>query len=199
MVILWPLAALVALYASAYAVDRVRGVQPEWTPVSDVRTFLADKEADDAPWWADLLGAVFAIGLFVRSGCHVYSALIAGADPHVADNDVTLVNTVLALRQDSRADLGARILSLFAGVEAWLMFDPQSLGAMIDGPATVQVAVPAFVAANIAVLLADPLLFAVYRLRTRRNTSETDTMTHDSADDSRIAMTTDGGRSRGEH
>lgn len=189
------LGGLVALYGAAWAVDRLRGVRPEWRPLETLRALEERHAPDDAPLWAEVVGGLLAPGLFVRSGLHVFAALLARADPHVVDNDVTAGNVVGALRDELHADLGARVLALAAGVTLWLLFDPLSMP--FGGPAWVAPVGRGFVVANLAVLVGDPLLLAWYRLRLRTTDSTDMTLTSDTPERTGTPAT-DGGRAGGE-
>lgn len=127
-----------------------------------VRAWDAEHGADDAPIWAEALGTILAIGLIVRAGAHVWAAVLADIDPTVDEMDVRMGNVVLAARSSLRVDAVGRHLAAVFGVVAWVLFDP--LG-MTAGSAIATGALRAFVVANLAVLLGDPVLFAIDRLR----------------------------------
>jgi hypothetical protein len=150
------LAAVLGAFAVAHTADRVRGVRSDYLAALDG---LHDRlTTDDATWWVEVLGAVFAPALTVRSGCHVWMALLAGADPQVDPQDVTLQNVVVALRDGSVAtDLAGRLLAAGVGVTGWLLVVPVI-------PASESI-VRAYVALNCTVLTADPLGVAVRRCR----------------------------------
>jgi hypothetical protein len=109
---------------------------------------------DDAPLWAEVCGLLLAPALFARAGVHVWVALFADVDPRLAPGtDVTVASPIRGLRGD-RHDAVARLGVCGAGVAA--------LGAW--PPAVIQTLPPLLaigLTAQIAVLLADPALYAV--------------------------------------
>jgi hypothetical protein len=127
---------------------------------------------DDAPAWAEVLGVVLVVGLATRDGVHAWTALLGGdllgerVDPHLADHDVTLASPVLGLR-GHRLDRVARAGTALLGAGAWHLFDPA--GIVATNPV-----VGAWVAANVAVLCADPALWALHRIMTTPQSDPTD-------------------------
>lgn len=161
---------LTALYGAAYLVDRVRGVTPRTDVLASVRAWDDRHEPDDAPLWAEVCGVVFAAGLLIRAGAHIVAALIDGSDPRVADSDVSFGNAVASLRGGEwRPDLAGRVLAVGLGVCGWVLLDP--LGMEATGAGVV-------VAANLGVLVADPLWFAVHRVRNRQTETQSMTQSH---------------------
>ena len=133
------------------------------TVLDAVREWDEQHGADDAPLWAEVLGTVLAVGLIVRAGSHVWAAILAGVNPTVDEMDVRASNVVLAARNNLRVDAVGRHLAAVFGVLAWVLFDPFSMTA---GSELATLTLHALVVANLAVLLGDPVLFAIDRLRT---------------------------------
>lgn len=133
------------------------------TVLDAVREWDEQHGADDAPLWAEVLGTVLAVGLIVRAGSHVWAAILAGVNPTVDEMDVRASNVVLAARNNLRVDAVGRHLAAVFGVLAWVLFDPFSMTA---GSELATLTLRALVVANLAVLLGDPVLFAIDRLRT---------------------------------
>lgn len=117
--------------------------------------------ADDDRWWAEVLGLVFAVGLYLRATTHVLTALVAGdvldedINPRLADTDVTLASPVTGLR-GHRVDRAARFATLVVGLGAWLYLTPLTGG-------TAPIA--AFTVAQLAVCLLDPVAFVAWQAR----------------------------------
>lgn len=111
--------------------------------------------ADDAPLWVEALGAVLVIGLLYRDAIHIFTALAADISPELDDHDVTLESPVVALR-GHRFERGARVGACLFGVGAWML--------LVDGAARPAWAT-AFVSANTAVLIGDPIAWALARAR----------------------------------
>jgi hypothetical protein len=156
-------AGVLAAFTLACSIDRYRGAD------SETLAALAVAEdrltADDAPLWAEVLGVVLAPALVLRGGCHVWAALLAGVDPAVDRNDVTLQNVVLAVRDESAtADLAGRLLAASIGITAWLAVLPVASGNGI---------VRAYLALNCTVLAADPLGVVARRHPSRPMTDAT--------------------------
>jgi hypothetical protein len=162
---------LVGLFGLAVAIDRVRGV--ESTALRQLRE--SDLGADDAPLWAEAVGAVLAVGLTARAGCHVWMAIIGGEDPSLAGSDVTPANAVGACRGPEvvAVDVAGRLFALALGVTMWLLLRPLSMP--IDANPALTMLVRLFAVANLGVLLTDPLGLGVHRVAQRRNRSTTHT------------------------
>lgn len=128
---------------------------------------------DDAPVWAEVLGTVLAVGLVVRGGIHVWTALLGSElpgvdiDPTVDKQDITLASPVFALR-GHRLDLFARLITAAIGIALW-----QSMVSGARPPL-----VNAFTAAQLAVCIADPLVFVVWGAITYRDDSKMRETTH---------------------
>lgn len=130
-----------------------------------VRRWDAAHGADDVPLWAEVLGAGLAIGLLVRAGSHVWAALLAGVDPRLDGHDVAARNVVPAARDAPAVDLAGRLLAFAFGVGMLVLLDPVGVG--YGGPEWLTLGGRALVLLNVAVLVGDPVLFAVDRLRLR--------------------------------
>lgn len=112
---------------------------------------------DDAPWWAEVLGPVLAIGLVLRGGIHVGAALFGRdvlgecIDPHVDKQDVTLASPVIDMR-GHRLDLFARLVTAAIALGLWGMVEAAShpVGA-------------AYLALQLGVCIADPIAFVAWR------------------------------------
>jgi len=118
---------------------------------------------DDARWWAEVLGAVFVGGLFLRAAVHVYVALAArawlpeGCAPHLYDTDITLRSPVVGI-EGHRIEPAARIITALVGAGAWLALVP------VARPWPI---VDVWLVSNLLVPLADPAAWVVHRLRTQ--------------------------------
>lgn len=160
-------APLVAIAIGHY-VDKLRGVETESELVDSLLIANERLSPDDAPRWAEGIAFVLAIGLTIRSACHLGAAAAAGKRLHVTDHDATLGNVVVAIRDgDWRPDLAGRFIAMLFGLVVWTALQPLTL--MWPGPAWVTPLGRLFVLSNVAVLLADPVAFAIYRLRTKTN------------------------------
>lgn len=100
---------------------------------------------------------VLAVGLTARSNCHIAAAHLNSQDPNLATSDLTTASPTVALRDNSRIDLTARLLSFAVGcIGMWMFFR------LAHSPTTIiSTTVWAFVAINAAVVIADPLWFVV--------------------------------------
>lgn len=120
--------------------------------------------SDDDRLWAQLVGAVLAIGLCFRAAIHAWTALLASdildeeIDPHLADTDVSLASPVLGIREH-RTERVARFATGVFGLGAWVALQPF---------ATRPTGVATFLAVNIAVCLGDPLWGVLNYLRVRQ-------------------------------
>jgi len=126
--------------------------------------------SDDARWWAEVLGVVLALGLTIRGGVHVWTALFANAagvfdeeiDPHLADCDITLKSPVKGLREH-RVERVARYATFVVGLVAWSLLAPLTT----DRP---PMAAP-YIVLQVTVLFADPVTFLLDRLTNRLSTT----------------------------
>lgn len=111
---------------------------------------------DDAPLWAEVLGAVLAPGLFIRAAVHVWLAIAADAvrdehvDPHLAGRDITLASPVQGLR-GHRVDPAARVVTAVAAFAAWSAWPPSLIGGVAG----------VWLGANWLVALSDPLQYGL--------------------------------------
>jgi len=130
---------------------------------AELRAAEQNWRTDDAPLWAEVLAAVLPIGLTVRNGVHVYTALFARAhssdtiSPELAASDVTVRSPVEGVRERLRVDAAARYFTCVAGLAGWYLLTPFS--------DSMHPAIQLFYALNVAVCVADPVLFGVDRVR----------------------------------
>lgn len=128
---------------------RLRAMEREW-------------RGEEDRVWAQVVGAVLAVGLFARGATHVWTVLLArewrGVDvsPELADTDISVASPVEELR-GHRLDVVARVATLGVGIGAWAYVAPLTGGS---------VPVQAFVVANIGVCLLDPLWYGMALVRT---------------------------------
>lgn len=116
-----------------------------------------EEMATDGPLWADVVGVVCVVGLFVRGGIHAWTALLTPwTSPELADHDVTWQSPVADLR-GRRVDAIARLGSLCAAGVGLSLFSPWWLASFSPPLAALAVV-------NIAVLAADPVAFVGARL-----------------------------------
>lgn len=123
--------------------------------------------SDDDRWWAQLLAVVLALGLTLRSAIHVLTALILNEwtdlgwidgpriDVALAGTDVAFASPCEGLR-GHRYDLVARYLTFVTGLGVWYLYTPLA-GRPLVGKL--------YVAGTIMVCLADPVAFAIERIR----------------------------------
>lgn len=137
---------------------------------ADLRELNDRLSTDDAPLWAEVLGAVLAPTIALRGGVHAVTALVGARvtgeaiDPHTAGHGLTLASPIRGLR-GHRLDRVARYLTAVIGVGglAWVHF-----------PAIAQPVPRAYVALNCVALAADPFAWAICAIRTRRSTTMTE-------------------------
>lgn len=132
--------------------------------VSDaIRAWDRQFGTDDARWWAEVLGVVLVLGLFLRAAVHVYVALAArawlpeGCDPHLYATDITLRSPVVGI-EGHRIEPAARVITALVGAGAWVALVP------VARPWPV---VDLWVVSNLLVPLTDPAAWVVHRLRQR--------------------------------
>lgn len=112
---------------------------------------------DDARLWAEVLGAVLALGLFIRASVHVYAALAAesvlpeGCDPHLARADISLRSPIVGL-DGHRLEPEVRVVTALIGIGAWAVLIP------VPRPIAI---VDYWLMLNLAVPIADPLAYVV--------------------------------------
>lgn len=153
-----------ALFVIAWAIDRARGLESESDLVVAIGNVNRQLSPDDAPLWAEVLDVLLAVGLTIRSGCHLAAAAAAGVDLELADLDISAGNAVVAVRAgDWRPDAGGRVIAVCAAVGVWLLVEP--LTTSWPGPAWATLAGRAYVLANIGVLASDPVLYLAHRTR----------------------------------
>lgn len=134
--------------------------------LAELREANRQWRTDDARWWAEALGIVLALGLFMRASVHVWVALVQDdVDPHLGDRDVTLQSPIADLRNHPWVDLRARVATAGIGIAAWLIFSTETSAIWL------------WYALNLSVCVMDPLAFAVLRLRGMASASSTETAT----------------------
>lgn len=131
----------------------------------DLRDLNARLEPDDAPPWAEVLGAVLPAFIAIRGGLHAATALVAGdltdeaIDPHLTGHGLTLASPVVGLR-GHRFDRVARYVVGVVGVGGYHMIGFSAIGHPLPR---------AWLMLNVLACAADPALYGIDRLRTRYN------------------------------
>lgn len=116
---------------------------------------------DDAPLWAEVAGPLLVLGLLYRDAIHVWTALAVDISPELGAHDLTLSSPVVALR-GHRFEVVARFGAFVFGCGAVELLTP-----FTNRPLWVS----AFIAAQCAVLLADPLAWGINRARSTHYSS----------------------------
>lgn len=123
---------------------------------NDLRAAEQNWSGDEDRQWAVLLGTLLAVGLTFRTAAHVWVAIGCSAvygediDPELTGRDVTLSSPVTGLQSEQTYDLVARLLACGFGIVAWDLIALSHLGT----------GAVAFIAANLAVCVLDPLFYA---------------------------------------
>lgn len=127
---------------------------------------------DDARLWAEVLGAVLVLGLFLRASVHVFAAIAAdehlpeGCDPHLAGTDISLRSPIVGL-DGHRLDPGVRVVTAVVGIGAWALLVP------VPRPSAL---VEYWLMLNLAVPIADPLAYVgLVVLESYRSPTDADT------------------------
>lgn len=128
----------------------------------DIRTIRnRSGETDDAPLWAEVLGAIVPFGLLFRAASHVLVAQLHGLDGNLAPTDVSAANAVAAVRDgdEQQADFNGRVGAFLVGLVLWWVFVPGTGPALsVEAGRALAELVRAYVALNILVLFVDPVL-----------------------------------------
>jgi len=167
----WMLAAWHSLDATT-----VRGRLGE--AAADVRSDLQGVRqrlggSDDAPLWAEAIGAVVPFGLLSRGACHVLVARAHGLDGTIAGRDVAAGNAVAAIRDgdEREADLNGRVASVLVGLVLWWSYLPGAGPTLaVDASHALAGIAQAYMTLNVAVLFGDIVLFAAVLNRSLTNT-----------------------------
>lgn len=129
----------------------------------DLRDLNARLEPDDAPLWAEVLGAVLPAFVAIRGGLHAGSALVGAdltgeaIDPHLTGHGLTLASPVAGLR-GHRFDRVARYLVAVVGVGGYHIIGFSAIGHPLPR---------SWLLLNVLACAADPALYGIDRLRTR--------------------------------
>ncbi len=119
-----------------------------------------------AEWYEQLLAVPLVFGLTIRTGVHVWTALIVNEwirlgwvdreeiETELAGSDVSLASPVVGLR-GHRADVVARYLTFCAGLGFWYLFTPLS-NRVLAGQF--------YIVATVLVCVLDPIVWVVGQL-----------------------------------
>lgn len=164
LMVLGMLAFLPALFCAAAAFDVARGHPRGREFFASLGMLQRRLAADDAPLWAEALGAILGLGLTLRSTCHLLAAVIGRHGLELVDNDVGLGSSVASLRSEPAADCCGRVFSVLLGSALYLALHPPTV--VVPGPEMATGGVQVWLMANIIVLVSDPLQMLTHMTQT---------------------------------
>jgi len=121
---------------------------------------LNDRLSLSLSWPMQLLHYALTVGSIIRMNVHIYVSLAADLDPALADADVTLASPCLELREHTKHDVTARLLS--TAVSLIMVWMGLQIGISVTGVSDYLIV--GFAAANIVLPLCDPLWYLLDRL-----------------------------------